>query len=65
MVDLSGVTFMDSSGINAFIAAHRQVRDSQGWMRIAGAQESVLYVLRVVGDAFIPCHPTVEQALNT
>ena len=28
-----------------------------------GAQDSVLHVLQLVGPV-IPCHPTVEQALN-
>jgi stage II sporulation protein AA (anti-sigma F factor antagonist) len=65
VADLSGVTFMDSSGINVFITAHRKVSQAQGWLRIAGAQESVLRVLQMVGvDTVIPCHPTVEQALN-
>ncbi len=65
MADLSGVTFMDSSGINVFVAAYQQVSGVQGWLRIAGAQESVLRVLQMVGiDTLIPCHPTLEQALN-
>ncbi|MEV3914082.1 STAS domain-containing protein [Streptomyces canus] len=65
VADLSGVTFMDSSGINVFIAAYQQVSGAQGWLRIADAQEPVLRVLALVGvDALIPCHPTVEQALN-
>ncbi|WP_371657458.1 STAS domain-containing protein [Streptomyces sp. NBC_00280] len=65
VADLSGVTFMDSSGINVFVAAHQQVSDAQGWLRIAGAQESVLRVLTLVGvDTFIPCHPTLDQALH-
>jgi stage II sporulation protein AA (anti-sigma F factor antagonist) len=66
VVDLSGVTFMDSSGINVFVAAHQQVSRADGWVRIAGAQESVLRVLQLVGvDTLIPCHPTTEQALIT
>ncbi|MFD9112197.1 STAS domain-containing protein [Streptomyces bottropensis] len=66
VVDLSGVTFMDSSGINVFVAAYQQVSGAQGWLRIAGAQQSVLRVLQIVGvDTVIPCHPTIEQALNT
>ncbi|MFC9286859.1 STAS domain-containing protein [Streptomyces sp. NPDC057052] len=65
VVDLGGVTFMDSSGINVFVAAHRRVSGVQGWLRIAGAQEAVVRLLRVVGiDELIPCHPDVEQALN-
>ncbi|MEV5431956.1 STAS domain-containing protein [Streptomyces sp. NPDC052701] len=65
VVDLSGVTFLDSSGINVFVAAHRAVSDARGWLRIAGAREPVLRVLRLVGlDDVIPCHPTVEQALT-
>ncbi|GAA3908147.1 hypothetical protein GCM10023084_70430 [Streptomyces lacrimifluminis] len=66
VADLSGVTFMDSSGINVLVAAFQQVSAAQGWLRIAGAQESVLRVLTLVGvDTFIPCHPTIEQAMNT
>nr|WP_055713778.1 STAS domain-containing protein [Streptomyces torulosus] len=64
VVDLSGVTFMDSSGIKVLIAAHQSMSDAQGWLRIAGAQASVLRVLELVGlDQVIGCHPTVEQAL--
>ncbi|MFG3035033.1 STAS domain-containing protein [Streptomyces sp. NPDC048253] len=65
VVDLSGVTFMDSSGINVFVAAHKSMSDAQGWLRIAGAQASVLRLLEIVGlDDVIPCHSTVEQALT-
>ncbi|MFF3736772.1 STAS domain-containing protein [Streptomyces sp. NPDC002566] len=65
VVDLSGVTFMDSSGINAFVAAHQSMSDAEGWLRMAGAQASVLRLLELVGlDQVIGCHPTVEQALT-
>ncbi|WP_328752716.1 STAS domain-containing protein [Streptomyces sp. NBC_00285] len=66
VADLSGVTFMDSSGINTFVTVHRRVSGAQGWLRIAGAQDSVGYLLRLVGiDEIISCFPTVEQALST
>jgi anti-anti-sigma factor len=65
VVDLSGVTFMDSAGINVFLTAHQAMTDAQGWLRIAGAQPSVLRLLELVGvDQVISCHPTVEQALT-
>ncbi|MFI9770273.1 STAS domain-containing protein [Streptomyces sp. NPDC052415] len=64
VADLSEVTFMDSSGINGFVATHQQVSAAGGWVRIAAAQESVLRVLQLVGvDDVIPCCPSVEQAL--
>jgi stage II sporulation protein AA (anti-sigma F factor antagonist) len=65
VADLSGVTFMDSSGINVLVTVHRRVNAAQGWLRIAGAQEAVVRLLNMVGiDEIIDCHPTVEQALN-
>ncbi|QJS99142.1 STAS domain-containing protein [Streptomyces asoensis] len=65
VVDLSRVTFMDSSGINVFILAHQAVSAAEGWLRLAAAQTPVLHVLRLVGiDTFITCHPTLEQALE-
>lgn len=64
VADLSGVSFMDSSGINVFVATHQQVSGAGGWVRIAAARQPVLRVLQLVGvDTLIPCHPTVEQAL--
>ncbi|MEV7815516.1 STAS domain-containing protein [Streptomyces flaveolus] len=65
VVDMRQVTFMDSSGINIFVACHQQVSEAQGWVRIADAQESVLRLVELVGiDALITCHPSVEQALS-
>jgi anti-anti-sigma factor len=68
VADLTGVTFMDSSGLNVFVATHRQVSDTSdavGWVRIAGAQDSVLRVLQMTGvDSIIGCYPTTEQALT-
>ncbi|MGV9454564.1 STAS domain-containing protein [Streptomyces sp. NPDC003635] len=64
VADFRGVTFMDSSGINVLIAAHRAAEDTDGWLRLAGVRESVQRVLALVGiDALIPCHSTVEEAL--
>ncbi|MFJ4868588.1 STAS domain-containing protein [Streptomyces sp. NPDC088757] len=65
VADLSGVSFMDSSGINVFIFAHQHLSDLQGWLRIAAPQEAVLRVLTLIGvDTVIDCHPTLEDALG-
>ncbi|WOX16107.1 STAS domain-containing protein [Streptomyces sp. N50] len=65
VADLTGLTFMDSSGINALISAHRASVGAQGWLRLAGVQPAVLRVIQIAGiDALISCHPTVRQALE-
>ncbi|WP_404199726.1 STAS domain-containing protein [Streptomyces tauricus] len=65
VADLSDVTFMDSSGINILISAHHKAGSTQGWLRIAGAQQAVQRILHIVGvDQIIECHPTLEEALH-
>jgi stage II sporulation protein AA (anti-sigma F factor antagonist) len=65
VVDLSRVTFMDSTGINLFIAAHRALTEADGWIRLAAPTESVLRTLQIVGvDTIIDCHETLHQALS-
>ncbi|MER5296874.1 hypothetical protein ABT382_33270 [Streptomyces pharetrae] len=34
------VTFLDSSGINIFIAAHRPLSEARGWLRLAAPAET-------------------------
>ncbi|MCL7430388.1 STAS domain-containing protein [Streptomyces sp. YS415] len=66
VVDLSGVTFIDSTGINALIAAHRAATSAHGWLRLANPQQAVLRQLQFLGvDAVIPCYPALRQALST
>ncbi|MGW2635700.1 STAS domain-containing protein [Streptomyces sp. NPDC001348] len=66
VIDLSGVTFMDSSGINALIGAHHASTEAEGWLRLAGPREPVARIMRMVGiDVLIPCYPDVRQALES
>jgi anti-anti-sigma factor len=65
VLDLSEVTFMDSSGVNALIAAHQARQPVQGWLRLAGVRGAVLRTLQLVGlDTVIACFPSVEDALR-
>jgi stage II sporulation protein AA (anti-sigma F factor antagonist) len=65
VVDLSRVTFMDSTGINLFIAAHRTLTEAGGWIRLAAPSEAVLRTLQIVGvDTVIDCRETLRQALS-
>ncbi|MFF9765499.1 STAS domain-containing protein [Streptomyces sp. NPDC014636] len=64
VADLSGVPFMDSSGINVLIAG-RQAHGPAGWLRLAGVQRPVLRTLEIVGlTPLIACYPSVRDALE-
>ncbi|MFI2765019.1 STAS domain-containing protein [Streptomyces echinatus] len=65
VVELSQVTFMDSSGINVLLAARRALSEAGGCLRLAAAADSVLRTLQLVGlDTIIDCHETLHQALS-
>lgn len=66
VVDLRRVTFIDSSAINVFIAAHRDLTEAGGRLRLAGPAESVTRTLEIVGiDTFIDIFSTLGEALDT
>ncbi|WP_317447264.1 STAS domain-containing protein [Streptomyces collinus] len=65
VLNLSGITFMDSSGINVLIVAHRSAESSGGWLRLAAPGPSLARLIQIVGlDEVIPCRPTVQDALR-
>ncbi|MER7837779.1 STAS domain-containing protein [Streptomyces sp. NPDC096040] len=65
VVGLGQVTFMDSSGINVLITAHRTFSEAGGWLRLAQPTASVMRALQLVGiGTVIDCHETLRQALS-
>lgn len=65
VVDLSGVTFMDSSGLRAIIMAYRATQNTQGWIRLAAPTPAVRRVVEIIGlDTVIDSYPSVDQALT-
>ena len=65
VVDLSGVSFMDSSGLGALIGGLKSARQAAGDLRIAGAAEQVLAVLQLTNlDRILRPYPTVQDALG-
>ncbi|AEW92633.1 MULTISPECIES: STAS domain-containing protein [Streptomycetaceae] len=64
VVDLSGVPFMDSSGLNVILRAMQEVRRMDGGLCLAAASEQVRRVLDLTGVSLLaPAHDTVEEAL--
>jgi len=60
VADMGKVTFMDSSGINIFIAAHRALSEVGGWLRLAASAENVMRTVSIVGaDAVLRDHTRV------
>jgi anti-anti-sigma factor len=65
VVDLQGVTYIDSSGLSALVSGLRTARQAGGDLRIAeaGDQPSALFVLTSLDQVF-RLYPTVEEALR-
>ncbi|KUN29726.1 anti-anti-sigma factor [Streptomyces antibioticus] len=64
VVDLTRVAFMDSSGVNALIAAHQATLVARGWLRLVGVRGAVLRTVQLVGlDLIVTCHPNLDDAL--
>ncbi|WP_328876981.1 STAS domain-containing protein [Streptomyces sp. NBC_00299] len=66
VADMSGVSFMDSTGINIVITVHRDLAEAGGLLRLAAPTGPVLHTIRLVGiDTVIDCHDTLRQGLST
>lgn len=65
VVDLTGVAFIDSSGLGALIGGLKSARQSGGDLRIAGAGEQVVSVLRLTNlDRILRPHDSAQDALS-
>ncbi len=49
VVDLSEVTFLDSSGLSAFVVAWKRLREESGDLRLRAPQTSVRQVIEITG----------------
>ena len=65
VLDLSGVSFVDSSGLGAIISGLKLARQAGGDLRIACANQQVLVVLDLTSlNQVLQPFPTVEAALT-
>ena len=64
VVDLSGVDFLDSTGLSVLVKALKRVRDSDGSLDVVVIAERVNKVFRITGlDQVIPVHASLADAL--
>jgi anti-sigma B factor antagonist len=66
VLDLSAVTFLDSTGLGVLITGLKRCRSAEGDLVLVTAQPNVLKVLEITGlnDVF-QIHDSVEDALAT
>ena len=65
IIDLEGVSFVDSTGLGSVISALKQIRSSEGDLRLAAPNQQVRVVLELTTlDRVFPYYATVEEALT-
>lgn len=65
VLDLSDVTFLDSSGLGALVSGHRRLQLLGGRLGLVCRNDLVLRVFRLTGlDKVMLIVPTLEQALD-
>jgi anti-sigma B factor antagonist len=65
VIDMGAVSFVDSTGLGSVISALKQVRASQGELRLAAPNQQARVVLELTTlDRVFPYYATVEEALT-
>jgi anti-sigma B factor antagonist len=65
IVDLSAVTFMDSTTLGVLIGAHNRIRESGGTLGLVCPDDKILRVLRITGlDKVFTVSATVQDAAD-
>ena len=63
VVDLSGVEFLDSTGLGVLIGTLKRCREADGELVLAGARETADKVLRITGlDKVFRIHASADEA---
>ena len=65
VIDLTGVTFMDSSGFGTLLGATRRLRPAGGGLFLAGPNNTIQRMLRLTRlDSIMQIFPTVQEAVD-
>lgn len=65
IVDLTDVTFMDSTGLNALVLARRKANAGGGEVRLVAASARIRKILHITGlEQVFPVHSTIEESIS-
>lgn len=65
IVDLSDVTFLDSTGIGVLVGALRRRREQNATLHLVTDRESILKILSITNlDTVFAVHPDLQTALG-
>ncbi len=65
VIDMEGVSFVDSTGLGSVISVLKEIRGNQGELRLAAPNQQVRVVLELTTlDRVFPYYATLEEALT-
>ncbi len=65
VVDLSSLTFCDSTGIATLVAAHQRAHDAGGALLLAGLEQDIARVFHIMGlDQLLAFYDSPEEAVR-
>lgn len=66
VADLTGVTFIDSTGLGVLIGARKRCLDDGGEFRVVVSEPRILKVFEITGlNELFTIHPALEPALGS
>ena len=64
--DLSGITFLDSSGLAVFVSALKYTKEAGGWIKLAGLSEIPGNIFRLTRlDQVIDMYDDIDSAVQS
>lgn len=65
VLDMSGVTFMDSTGLRVLIGAHERSKEAGGRLAVVASEGPVTKLLSITGvDAWLDLHDSLSSATD-
>ena len=65
VVDMSGVDFLDSTGLGVLVGGLKRVKAKEGSLKLVVTQEKILKIFDITGlTKVFPIHSSVDEAVN-